>query len=215
MLGEFLETQVGMVTTIVVTCVVLVILMGDLYKKKNLSVRTLAYSAMCIALASVLSMMKISMPFGGSITPCSVLMIVLVGYWFGPLTGFLAGITHGLIQLTLDPYVLHPIQMLLDYQLAFGALGLAGFFRNMKWGLAIGYIVAVFGRFLMSTISGYVFFGMYAPEGMPILWYSITYNLSYTGIEAILTLTLISIPAFRNVLERIKILLKNPVTNVF
>jgi thiamine transporter len=95
-------------------------------------------------------------------------------------------------------------QMILDYPLAFGALGLAGFFANKKHGLQIGYIVAVFGRYVFAVISGVVFFGAYAPEGTPAIVYSLTYNATYIVPEAIATLIVISLPPVAKALAQVK-----------
>ena len=84
------------------------------------------------------------------------------------------------------------------------ALGLAGFFANKKHGLQIGYIVAVFGRYVFAVISGVVFFGAYAPEGTPAIVYSLTYNATYIVPEAIATLIEISLPPVAKALAQVK-----------
>ncbi len=84
----------------------------------------------------VLSQIKLfSLPQGGSITPFSMLFIILIGYFFGVKTGVLTGIVYGLLQLAFGGWVMHPMQLLLDYPLAFGALGLSGLFaiKSMGW----------------------------------------------------------------------------------
>ncbi|HCS68074.1 MAG TPA: energy-coupled thiamine transporter ThiT, partial [Oribacterium sp.] len=87
--------------------------------------KILVYSAACIALASITSMMKIfSFPTGGSITLCSMLFATLPGFFFGPTVGIAAGVAYGILQFILEPYILTPVQVILDYILAFGAFGL-------------------------------------------------------------------------------------------
>lgn len=95
-------------------------------------------------------------------------------------------------------------QMLIDYPLAFGALGLSGFFAGKKHGLTLGYLSGVIGRYVFAVISGVVFFGAYAPEGTPALLYSLGYNASYLVPEAIVTLIIISIPAVAKALGQVK-----------
>ena len=95
-------------------------------------------------------------------------------------------------------------QMLLDYPLAFGALGLAGFFAGKKHGLQIGYVVGVLGRYVFHVISGVVFFGAYAPEGTPAIIYSLGYQATYIVPEAIATLIVISLPPVAKALAQIK-----------
>ena len=173
--------------------------------KKILTTKQLVYSAVAIALAIVCSMIKFSsLPMGGSITLFSMLFIVLIGYWYGPSVGIMTAVAYGLLQFVLEPIFYTLPQMLIDYPLAFGALGLAGFFHKKKFGLHIGYIVGVIGRYVFAVISGYVFFGAYAPEGTPAIVYSLTYNATYIVPEAIVTLILISIPAVSKALSVVK-----------
>ena len=173
--------------------------------KKILTTKQLVYSAVAIALAIVCSMIKFSsLPMGGSITLFSMLFIVLIGYWYGPSVGIMTAVAYGLLQSVLEPIFYTLPQMLIDYPLAFGALGLAGFFHKKKFGLQIGYIVGVIGRYVFAVISGYVFFGAYAPEGTPAIVYSLTYNATYIVPEAIVTLILISIPAVSKALSVVK-----------
>lgn len=173
--------------------------------KKILTTKQLVYSAVAIALAIVCSMIKFSsLPMGGSITLFSMLFIVLIGYWYGPSVGIMTAVAYGLLQFVLEPIFYTLPQMLIDYPLAFGALGLSGFFHKKKFGLQIGYIVGVIGRYVFAVISGYVFFGAYAPEGTPAIVYSLTYNATYIVPEAIVTLILISIPAVSKALSVVK-----------
>ena len=137
-------------------------------------------------------------------TSFSMLCICLVGYWYGLKTGLTAAVAYGILQFITGPYVVHPTQVLLDYPLAFGALGLAGFFNKKKWGLQIGYIVGVIGRFVFATISGVVFFAAYAPEGMSPLAYSAGYQASYLVPEAIITLIIICIPPVSHALAEVR-----------
>lgn len=169
------------------------------------NVKILVYCAMCIALATVTSMIKLfSFPTGGSITLCSMLFAMLPGFFFGPLVGIVSGVAYGVLQFIMDPYVLTPVQAVLDYVFAFGAFGLSGFFANQKNGLRIGYLAACVGRFFFSFLSGWVFFGEYAWEGWNPAAYSAVYNLIYIGAEAILTLIILSIPAMSQAMQRTK-----------
>ena len=78
--------------------------------------KKLVFSAMGIALAMVTSYIKVwEMPMGGSITLMSMLFICLIGYWFGPKYGLLAGAAYGLLQFIVDPYMLTIPQVILDY----------------------------------------------------------------------------------------------------
>ncbi len=165
-------------------------------RKKTMNIKALTYSAIAIAISFVLSQLAIlQMPQGGKLTLFSMLFIMVIGYFFGPRTGVLAGIVYGLLQLAIGGWVMHPIQLLLDYPLAYGALGLSGLFANSKHGLAKGVLVGAFGRFLCHFLAGAVFFAEYAPEGWNTLVYSFWYNFSYVGVEGILTAIIVIIPA--------------------
>ena len=112
-----------------------------------MSAKQLACCAMAMALAFITSYIKIfSLPWGGSVTLCSMLFIVLVANWYGVRTGILVGFTYGMLQFLQEPYVLSLFQVCCDYVLAFAALGVAGFFAKQKNGLLKGYIVAVLAR---------------------------------------------------------------------
>jgi len=170
---------------------------------KNL--KQLTYSAIAIALAVVTSFIKfLDLPFGGSITLFSMLFICLIGYWFGLRAGLIAAVAYGLLQLIIDPYILSIPQVLCDYIFGFGALGLSGLMCNRKWGLQLGYLIGVFGRFVFTVLSGVLFFAQYAPESMGPLLYSVAYNGTYIGVEAALTLIVISLPPVRKALDIVK-----------
>ena len=171
--------------------------------------KKLVFSAAALALATVISVViKLpSLPNGGSVTLFSMLCICLVGYWYGLKTGLTAAVAYGILQFITGPYVVHPAQVLLDYPLAFGALGLSGLFSNAKNGLVKGYIVGVLGRYVMHMISGLIFYTAYTGDfagNAAAIWASTLYNMSYIFPEAILTLILLAIPAVRKGLDSVK-----------
>lgn len=207
--GSVRLTVIGIVITIAVI-VALVVLAAVLRhrKEKNrakITTKQLAFSAAALALAMVCSMIKFAdLPMGGSVTLFSMLFIVLIGYWYGPYVGIMAGFAYGLLQFVVEPIFYTIPQLLFDYPLPFAALGLAGFFSSKKWGLQVGYVVGVIGRYVFHVISGVIFFASYAPEGMHPLVYSLGYNATYIVPEAIVTLILISIPAVVKALDYVK-----------
>jgi len=202
-LQVFLESIVGQISVVVVIAVLFIIIAKS--DKGGFNTKALATSAVLIAIAFALNQITLfRMPQGGSITPLSMLVVVLVGYLFGPRQGIMAGMAFGLLDLLIAPYAMTPIQILLDYPFAFGALGLAGLFRNKKKGLTIGYTVGVFGRFVCVFISGVVFWGIYAPEGSNVFVYSAVYNGTYLLAEGIITIIVLQIPAVKNLFDRLK-----------
>lgn len=173
-------------------------------QQSNISLLT--FSALCIALATVLSQIRLyRMPQGGSVTAFSMLPIVLVGYWYGRKAGLMAGAAYGILRLLLGAAVVHPIQFLLDYPLAYAVLGCCCLFRGRRFGLQASYLAGAAGRFLCSFAAGIVFFGEFAPEGQHIWAYSAVYQLTYLGPEVIVTLAVISMPPVMNAIEQLRL----------
>ncbi len=174
-------------------------------EKRKLTPKKLAFCAVAIALGTVLSNVKLfHFPTGGSITPLSMLLICLPGYWFGLGAGLISGVAYGVLQLVIDPYVVHPLQLIIEYLLAFGALGLSGLFVNGKFALFKGYATGVIGRWFFASLSGWVFFAEYAWEGWNPLIYSLTYNAIYIFSEAAITLVILAIPPVKEALSRVR-----------
>lgn len=174
-------------------------------KSGKLTVKQLVFCAMSIALGTVLSEIKIiDFPWGGSATLLSMLIICLPGYCFGLGAGLMTSIAYGILQLLINPYVLFPMQLILDYLLAFGALGLSGLFASANKGLIKGYLAGVLGRYVFVVLSGWIFFGSYAWEGWAPLPYSLVYNGIYIFAEAAITLIVLAIPAVNKGLAVVK-----------
>ena len=167
--------------------------------------RTLTVCAMCLAVAVLLSFIRpLEMPLGGSVTLMSMLFVALPGYFFGLGVGLLSAATYGIIQFVVYPQMMTPWSALLDYLVAFGLLGLSGLFWKMKYGLLIGYLVGITGRFAASFVSGILFYYMFTPEGWNVYLYSAAYNGAYIGLEGLVTAIIIGIPAVRSAIERIR-----------
>ncbi len=203
-------------TTLGNICLVLVIIallgMAVFFIRKNsrkksnkLTIKQLAFCAVAIALGTVLSNIKVfSFPTGGSITLLSMLIICLPGYWFGLGAGVLTGVAYGVLQMLVDPYILYPMQLVIDYLLAFGALGLSGLFAKKKHGLIWGYLTGVTGRFIFAVLSGWIFFGIYSWEGWNPLLYSIVYNAIYIFAEAAVTIVILLLPPVKKAMDIVK-----------
>ncbi len=202
----YVPTTLGNICLVALILVLLFLAAGFLKKRsKKLSVQQLAFCAVAIALGTVLSNIKVfSFPTGGSITLLSMLVICLPGYWFGLGAGVLSGVAYGVLQMLVDPYILFPAQLVVDYLLAFGALGLSGLFRKFKHGLIPGYILAVLGRYGFAVLSGWLFFGIYAWEGWNPLPYSLAYNAIYIFAEAGVTIVVLLLPPVRKALDLVK-----------
>ena len=181
---------------------------GKRSDKHKMSTKQLVFCAMAMALAFITSYIKVfSMPWGGSVTLCSMLFIVLIANWYGVQTGILVGLAYGILQFIQEPFVLSFFQVCCDYILAFAALGIAGLFANKSHGLVKGYIVAVLARGAFHAIGGYLYWVDYMPENFPQSLksiYPIAYNYSFLLAEAVITIIIISIPAVASALGRVK-----------
>ena len=178
---------------------------------KAFSTKQLVFSAVAVALGFVTSYIKvIHMPWGGSVTLCSMLFITLIGYWYGPKIGISAGFAYGLLQFvqTGGTYILSPLQACMDYILAFAALGLSGFFHNRKNGLIAGYVFAIFMRGVFHSIGGYLYWMDYMPDFFHNQHleaiYPIAYNYAYILIEGVVTIIILMLPPVQNVMARVK-----------
>ena len=171
-------------------CVLLLIVLAKA-KKIKFTPQILARIGIALALATILKMLRLyHFPQGGSITLGSMVPILIIAFIYGPQIGCLTGFLYGLITFIMDPYILHPIQVLFDYPFPFMALGLAGFFSKKKW---LGISVAVFIRFICHFISGIAFFGSFAPEGVSPALYSLIINGPIVGIEGAICIIIVSI----------------------
>ncbi|MDE6471974.1 MAG: energy-coupled thiamine transporter ThiT [Clostridia bacterium] len=147
--------------------------------------RSVAFGAVCIAMSFALSYVRLfKLPQGGSVTLASLLPLMIFSYVFGVKKGLLVGLIYGVLQAIQDPYIIHPVQFLLDYPIAFSAIGLSGAFANFKVfkkypqvSLLLGGILASVLRFLAHFLSGAFAFGAYANDaGQNIYIYSLAYN---------------------------------------
>lgn len=149
--------------------------------------------ALTVALSAVLSMLAVRLPIntaGGSIS-FALLPLLVLALRRGVVAGVIAGTLFGSVDLLIEPFFVAPVQVLLDYPVAYAAVGLAGLgsgaYRRAAslspsagTAVALGYMA--FGgtaRLAAAWLSGVVFFGANAPAGQPVWLYSLVYNLSY------------------------------------
>lgn len=178
-------------------------------------IKMLAEVAGAVALSGALNLVKVfTLPQGGSITLAAMTPVILLALRRGAKAGTIAGVLFGLVVLIEEPFVVHPVQLLLDYPIAFGALGLAGLFQRKHWdGLVrlrpsmsrvlpiIGVVVAISARFFSHFVSGIVYFASNAPSDQGPILYSALYNASYLVPEMVFTAIVISVLVRFNVLN--------------
>ncbi len=218
--GYFVLNENGYAALVVIAIMVMIlidVLRGrkaasgaDDKKDKKLPVTTVTFAGASIALAYVLSFIKIyEMPWGGSVTLLSMFFVAFVGYLFGPGVGFSAAFVFSILQFIQSggTYMLSPFQVCCDYFFAFTALGVSGFFKGKKNGLIIGYLVAVLARGIFHTVGGYLYWMEYMPEDFPsslAAIYPIVYNYAYLIPEAVITVIVVLLPPVKKGLARVK-----------
>lgn len=203
-LQNFFESSAGQIAA---TGVIILLFAVILYRGKGqkADARAVAVSALLVALSIILNQLILfRMPQGGSVTLFSMVPIVLCAYFFGVRRGTMAGMCVGLLNLIFSPYVIHPVQLLLDYPLAFGALAFGGIFAGHKHGLIKGYIFGVICRYICAVISGVIFFGEYVPEGFSSLTWSLWYNATYLAVEGAVSAAVLLIPQVSGLFIRLK-----------
>ena len=167
--------------------------------------RMLANAALCLALAFVLSYIKLfDLPQGGAVTAASLLPIVAFAYSYGLAPGLVVGVAYGLLQMIQDPWIVTPVQAILDYPLAFACIALAAVARKLpdSWGWLVGMALAAVGRFVCHTFTGVVFFAEYAEgTGMTPFVYSVSYN-SFVFVDMAICAVVMAFPQVRGALKR-------------
>lgn len=161
---------------------------------RNDNLRMIVEAGILIALGYILSLVKIwQAPMGGSVTAGSMIPVMLFALRWGYKKGVLVAVIYGIIQFMLGPkWSYHPVSIIFDYLVAFGALGIVGYFRHSKKQMYIGVFVAIFVRYIAHVISGVVVFASYAPESMSPIIYSLVYNSQYLIPEFIVSVLVFS-----------------------
>ena len=176
------ELGIYLSTFLLIILIIVLVLVFD-KEKFSFSTKSIAYAGITIALSFALSYIKVEF-LAGSITLASALPIIIYSYIFGGKKGVLIGAIFGVLQFVQKATVYHPMQVILDYPVAFAFLGLGGIFKNIKKKAVVKFIimsvVALFGRYISHVLSGYFIFGIFAGYygfNSAIL-YSLVYNLN-------------------------------------
>jgi len=162
--------------------------------KSRENLRALVESSLLVALGFILSYVTpFRLPWGGSVTPLSMLPILMIGLRHGLRWGLIGGFVYACLQMlqqfwppptgTVEGYI---AVVMLDYIIAFTVLGLSGLFKGKRFGLLFAAPLCLTLRYLSHFISGMVVWGVYA-DNMPVWLYSLTYNGSYMIPEIIIT----------------------------
>ena len=178
-------------------------------KKKTLfMVEVAVFAAMAVLLDFISGIISARIwPQGGSVSIAMVPIFVMAFRW-GIKGGLSTGFLLGALQLVVtQPWIATPVQAFIDYFVAFTVVGVAGVFAKQvqqrfaegekgraNLYIIVGVLVGSILRFICHFATGIIFFGMYAPEGQPVAWYSLIYNGTYmlpsTIISGIVVVTL-------------------------
>ena len=188
-----LNWRMYLYSAILVAAIVAGAILGS--KRSEYNAKTLTYGAVCISLAFALSYIKFfQLPQHGSVTFASMLPLCLFSYMFGTRKGVIAGVVYGMLQFIQSPSFYEPMQAMLDYPIAFGAIGLAGIARNFKFlkgnifaEFAVGSTIAILLRYFSHVISGYFVFSSWAMPGYTAVSWAFVYNL-YTIVDLAIVL---------------------------
>ena len=184
---------IGLIVTAVVAIAVIVAIYFCGSKRSISDTRSIVYGAVAIALSFALSYIKLlEMPQGGSLTFASLLPLMIYCCMFGTRRGVVACLIYGVLQAVQDPWIIHPMQFLLDYPLAFGMIGVSGIFieknvfkftgkkqrLNQILGFTCGARVAVVGRYVCHVCTGVFAFHTWADlvTYSSVTVYSMAYN---------------------------------------
>lgn len=133
--------------------------------KKRYDAKRIAFAGVCVAMSFVLALIKFKpVQYGGSITLASFVPVLVYAYVYGPTSGFMVGLIHGLLNFIESPYILTPATFILDYLLAFASIGIMGFFgklpRKEKSALPVvlGSVAVFTARFVFHLVAGAIFF---------------------------------------------------------
>lgn len=180
------ENLVGLIVSAIVAIIIIVafFIIGD--KQSFTDTRAIVYGAIAIALSFALSYARLfRLPQGGSVTFASLLPLMIYCCMFGTRRGLVVCLIYGTLQALQDPYIIHPMQFLLDYPLAFGLIGTSGIFmekgvfKNKKvLAFMLGGVVAVVLRYLCHACTGIFAFASYADldSYATVAAYSFAYN---------------------------------------
>lgn len=168
--------------------------------KHSEKLKKLIICALMIAVANVLSFVKIDMPMGGGVTVCSMVPIVFVSFVYGPVWGLSTAFIYSVFQLLfgLDnvAYASTPLMavliILFDYIVAYTVIGLAGFFRGKELSpkkIALASVCVLLLRFICHFITGWFVWDALWPNefGLSPAVYSFCYNGIYMLPEIVTT----------------------------
>ena len=159
---------------------------ANVRNKSRLYLRALCESAIFVAIAVVLNMIRINiLPQGGSVNLVLIPLAVLSLRW-GLGWGMASGLVFGLIKAIMGGGFAWGWQsLLMDYFLSGTVIGLAGlFYRQGSWRAVLALVVGGVAQYVVHWMAGALIWAEWMPEeflGMPMVspWF---YSLLYNGL---------------------------------
>jgi len=179
--------------SILILAVLLAIAVVIIEKTKGEKLRrnetlSIAFAGVTVAMSFALSYVRFfRMPYAGSITLARFVPLAIYSYIFGVKRGLAAGLVWGTLRLFVDPFIVHPVQFILEYPISFMTVGLAGFSRYLKvprflpsrfkrrisWNnrlhpsiaLVIGLLLVVTVRYAIHVTSGVIWISAFTQGG--------------------------------------------------
>lgn len=148
----------------------------------------------------------------GEVTLFSMLILCLIGYFYGPLWGFISGFLFGVITFSADVFIgFSPFRLSegIDYLLGYTLMGVCGLISYLprknkkKFSMIFCFSCAIALRFVESVWI-WSWFRENPVSPLDDLWYGITNCIGYIGIEYLLSLFLLLLPPTKEVLSYIQ-----------
>ena len=171
---------------------------------KNKHLYKITECAILIALSLALMPIEIPGPaFGGDIDLVMIPLFILA-YRNGAIYGIASGAVFGFLKCLIGGGISWGLpSILLDYVLAYAAVGVAGIFKQKNWAIELSTFVGCFVRFIIHFISGVTLYIIVSPTEIasmtianPVI-YSIVYNGLYmlpNTVIAIIVMSLLRLP---------------------
>lgn len=225
--SEQATNVVKWISIIGVVLLFVVIFFLSFFAQKRWDTKQLAFAGVCVALSFILAFIKIKpVQNGGSVTLASFVPVMLYAFIYGPQSGFIVGLIHGLLNFIESPYILTPATFIFDYLLAFIGIGMMGFFGKIPrkpkavTPLILGAIIVFSLRFLFHFCSGAIFFLENA------IWvdfpdwaisnafiYSFVYQCIYIPADAIIATAVLILLGKTGIVDTLIKRLRKPVKN--
>ncbi len=157
-------------------------------------------SAVLVALSLALMPLEIPGPaFGGDID-LVMIPLFIIAYRNGAGYGVISGLIFGFLKCLIGGGIGWGLpSVLLDYVLAYGAVGVAGFFKEKSWAIELSTFIGCIARFAIHFISGITLYAIVSPTeiagttiGNPTL-YSVVYNALYMLPNTVIAIVVMSI----------------------